>query len=77
MLFVLQIMCLVSYETQEAAHKRDFCAILISKLEADVEEGTLAGACLDALLALSARSPSNQQAFLAQQGLVRVGYPSS
>ena len=69
----LQIMCLLSHEIREAAQSRDFCAVLLSKLEADVEEGTLAGACLDALLALLAKSPSNQQAFLSQQGLVRVG----
>lgn len=47
--------------------------MLMSKLEEDVEEGTLAGACLDALLALLANSPQNQQTFLKQEGLVREG----
>lgn len=54
------------------AQERNACTILLSKLEADVEEGTLAGACLDTLLALLTHSPLNQQAFLAQQGLARV-----
>ena len=65
-------MCLVSGRTREAAQERDACAVLLSTLEDDVEEGTLAGACLDTLMALLADSPINQQAFLAQQGLARV-----
>ncbi len=69
---IMQIMCLVSGRTREAAQERNACAVLLSKLEADVEEGTLAGACLDTLMALLADSPLNQQAFLAQQGLARV-----
>ena len=65
-------MCLVSERTREVAQERDACAVLLAKLEADVEEGTLAGACLDTLLALLADSPPNQQAFLTQNGLARV-----
>ena len=67
-----QILCLVSQQTKEAAQERDACAVLLAKLEADVENGLLAGACLDALLALLADSPGNGQAFLRQQGLVKV-----
>ena len=67
-----QILCLVSRQTREAAQERDACAVLLAKLEADVENGLLAGACLDALLALLANSPGNGQAFLRQQGLVKV-----
>ena len=67
-----QILCLVSQQTREAAQERDACAVLLAKLEADVENGLLAGACLDALLALLANSPGNGQAFLRQQGLVKV-----
>ena len=67
-----QILCLVSQHTREAAQERDACAVLLAKLEADVENGLLAGACLDALLALLAGSPGNGQAFLRQQGLVKV-----
>lgn len=69
----LQILCLVSRQAREAAQERDACAVLLAKLEADVENGLLAGACLDALLALLANSPGNGQAFLRQQGLVKVG----
>ena len=69
---VTQVMCLVSQRTQEVAQEWNACSVLLAKLEADVEEGTLAGACLDTLLALLADSPPNQQAFLAQQGLARV-----
>ena len=68
----MQIMCLVSERTRAVAEERNACAVLLAKLEADVEEGTLAGACLDTLLALLADSPPNQQAFLAQNGLARV-----
>ena len=68
----MQILCIVSQRTRDVAQERNACAVLLSKLEADVEEGTLAGACLDTLLALLAHSPLNQQAFLAQQGLARV-----
>ena len=71
-----QILCLVSQRTREAAQERDACAVLLAKLEADVENGLLAGACLDALLALLANSPGNGQAFLGQQGLVKVGFKS-
>ncbi|CAL5226911.1 g9786 [Coccomyxa viridis] len=69
---LLEIMCLVSERTREVAHERNACAVLLAKLEADVEEGTLAGACLDTLLALLADSPLNQQDFLAEDGLARV-----
>jgi len=68
----VQIMCLISQKVREAAQGRDACGVLLAKLEADVEEGTLAGACLDTLLALLANSPANQQDFAAQAGLVRV-----
>ena len=37
-----------------------------------MENGLLAGACLDALLALLANSPANGRAFLGQHGLVKV-----
>ena len=66
----------MSQRTREAAQERDACAVLLAKLEADVENGLLAGACLDALLALLANSPGNGQAFLRQQGLVKVGFNS-
>ncbi|CAK0786205.1 hypothetical protein CVIRNUC_009418 [Coccomyxa viridis] len=69
---LLEILCLVSRQAREAAQERDACAVLLAKLEADVENGLLAGACLDALLALLANSPGNGQAFLRQQGLVKV-----
>ena len=62
----------MSRQTREAVQERDACAVLLAKLEADVENGLLAGACLDALLALLANSPGNGQAFLRQQGLVKV-----
>ena len=71
-----QILCLVSQRTREAAQERDACAVLLARLEADVENGLLAGACLDALLALLANSPGIGQAFLRQQGLVKVGFIS-
>lgn len=73
----MQIMCLVSERTREVAHERNACAVLLAKLEADVEEGTLAGACLDTLLALLADSPLNQQDFLAEDGLARVTLSAS
>ena len=67
-------MCLISQKVREAAQGRDACGVLLARLEADVEEGTLAGACLDTLLALLANSPANQQDFAAQAGLVRVSH---
>ena len=46
--------------------------LLLEKLEADVTDGMLAGACLDALLAMLAESPANQRMFLELRGLHKV-----
>lgn len=62
----------MSPKSREEAAEARAIQLLLDKLEADVVEGTLAGACLDALLALLAGSPANQGAFLELHGLQKV-----
>jgi hypothetical protein len=69
----LQVLCLVSKGTREDAANAGALEVLLDKLEGDVVDGTLAGACLDALLALLADSESNQQKFSELGGLQKVG----
>lgn len=70
--FVLQVMCLLSPRTREVAVEASALEILLGKLEADVVDGTLAGAILDALLALLADSEANQIKFLDLDGVQKV-----
>ena len=65
-------MCLLSTSTRELAVESGTLEILLGKLEADVVDGTLAGACLDALLALLADSNVNQIKFLDLGGINKV-----
>lgn len=65
-------MCLLSISTRELAVERGTLEFLLGKLEADVVDGTLAGACLDALLALLADSNANQAKFLDLGGVGKV-----
>ncbi|BDA49128.1 hypothetical protein COCOBI_13-2380 [Coccomyxa sp. Obi] len=69
---VLEVMCLLSAGTRELAVERGTLEFLLGKLEADVVDGTLAGACLDALLALLADSNANQAKFLELGGVGKV-----
>jgi len=65
-------MCLLSPRTRELAVEASALEILLGKLEADVVDGTLAGAILDALLALLADSEANQTKFLYLDGVQKV-----
>ena len=64
---------LLSPSTRELAAKIGTLDILLGKLEADIVDGRLAGACLDALLALLADSSMNQTKFLYLGGVDEVG----
>jgi hypothetical protein len=66
-------MCLLSPSTRELAVESGTLDILLGKLEADIVDGTIAGACLDALLALLADSNINQTKFLNLGGVNKVG----
>lgn len=57
--------------------ERGTLELLLGKLEADVVDGTLAGACLDALLALLADSNTNQAKFLDLGGVGKVDYATT
>ena len=65
-------MCLLSVSTRELAVERGTLELLLGKLEADIVDGTLAGACLDALLALLADSNASQAKFLDLGGVSKV-----
>ena len=71
-MLLIQVLCLVSLESREAAAQARALEMLLQKLEADMVDGALAGTCLDALLALLAGSSANQQMFLGMNGLQKV-----
>lgn len=62
----------MSKDVREAAACAGAVEILLDKLEGDITDGTLAGACLDALLALLANSTITQKRFLESGGLEKA-----